>query len=277
MNINRPKIEKSLNDNWITIYPDKVEKLNDSYYDALELMDFDPKKAEKLFKKIIAIFGNGHLDAILHLGLLFHDTGKPIEGNALVIKAHKLAVESIPDNFVPGIDQLHWGHLENRPLLRTFHAYGLELMKEQNFEKAIKEFDFILKVNPNDNQGVRHLVIDCLFHLDRPADVLNFEILYPDEHSLEFLYGKFLALFLLDRKDEAKIQLKIARKKFPFVAEELTKTKHIFPADEFEKKFRTAGYGYPVGSRQEAFAYWSASQQFWNKAKNIYNFIEDNK
>lgn len=135
----QPKIEKVSDAYWRTIYPDIVSKYSDNFHEAVEYLDSDPKKAERMFKKMILVCGNGHLDAILHLGLLYNDTGKSIEGSALVTKAHRLAIDAIPSNFIPGSDQLNWSTLENRPILRDFHSYGLELMKEQYYDNAIKE------------------------------------------------------------------------------------------------------------------------------------------
>ncbi len=206
---------------------------------------------------------------------MYNDIGKSIEGNALITKAHRIAIEAIPEDFNIEIDQLHWNNLENRPFLRVIHCYGLELMKEQNFEKAIKEFEFILKINPNDNQGVRYLIIDCLFHLNKPDKILALCKLYHNDNSVEFLYGKVLASYLLGKKSTAKRQLIKAKEAFPFVADELVKTSHVFPFDEFEHQYGMDGYGYPIGSRQQAFDYWNTTQKFWDKAIDVKKFIKN--
>jgi tetratricopeptide (TPR) repeat protein len=271
---NQPIIEKISENYWETFYPDKIDTFFENFWDAVELMDTDSKQAERIFKNIITNCGNGHLDAILHLGFLYLETGKIIEGNALVIKAYKIAKEAFPDSFNPNIDQLRWIRIANRPILRAIHSYGLELIKEGKFEKAIEEFEFIININPNDNQGVRYLIINCLFALDRPADIFKLDKQYPDDYSVEFLYGKFLAYYLLNEKEKAKEQFEIAKRAYPFVAEELIKTKHIFPADEFDTQYGMDGYGYPIGSKQEAFDYWDTTKMFWKKAKGIIGFIK---
>lgn len=262
---------------WSTFYPDIIEDYFDDYWNAVELMNEHPIKAEKIFKKIISKCGDNHIDAILHLGLLYNQIGKRIEGNALIIKAYHIVQQIIPNELYTKKDKLSWLELSNRPILRTIHAYGLELMNQKKYLEAIKEFEFIIKVNPNDNQGVRYLIIECLFHLEKYIDILKLNSKYKDDRSPEFLYGVFLVLYILDRKDEALIQYKKAKKHFPFVAEELIKSKHVFPKTDDPFLIKQEGYGYPFGSKQEAYEYWERNQLFWNKADGIVELMKNKR
>lgn len=268
-----PRITKKPANYWTTIYPVGREKFLESYYEAIRLMDYDPELAEIILKKIISDCGNCHIGAISQLGKLYCETGNNIEGNSLLAMAHRQALGIFPKSFKPGIDQLNWDYPENRIILNSLHNYASELMQEENFEKALKKFEFILDLNPNDHQGIRYQIIDCLFYLDRPTKVLEIAKRYPDEDSAEFLYGKFLAFYLLDEIEKAKQQFIKAKKAFPFIAEEIIKTEHIFPADEFKVMYGISNADYPIGSRQHAFNYWRMTQQFWNKAKGINEFI----
>jgi tetratricopeptide (TPR) repeat protein len=269
----QPKIEKQRNTHWTTHHPPEVETRFEEYYEAVHLMDYDPKKAEKIFKKIIADCGNGHLDAITHLGLLYIDTGKIKEGNALITRAHEIAVDAFPGDFAAGIDKLSWDIMENRPILRAFQCYGLERVKEHRYDLAMQEFQFLQKINPEDDQGIRYLLLECLLQYEKPEDILLLDEFYPDDYSVEFKYGKVLALLMLKKKAEAGRQLEKAIEAFPRVAEELAKTNHVFPADEFKHQFGKDGEGYPLGSRQQAYDYWQSTQKFWDRVTNIKEFI----
>lgn len=270
----QPMIEKDLTGYWTTTYPIGTENHLNDFYDAVEIMDDNPKKAEKIFKNIITYCGNGQLDAILHLGFLLMQNKKHIEGNALINKAYRIAIEAFPSNFKLKKDKLEWGDLNNRPIMRSIHAFGLELMKEQNFEKALKVFEFNLQLNPQDHQGIRFLILDCLFELKRPNDVLLFAKKHSDDDSVDFLYGKFLALYLLNKKDEAVIQLIKAKNNYPFVAEELIKIEHAFPHDEVGSALlASAGLGYADGSRTQAYYYWSRTRYFWYDATGVKELI----
>ncbi len=267
----QPTIQKSFGE-WRTFYPAKSEELDDMYWDAVELMENNPPKAERLFKKVIFKCGNGHLDAILHLGLLFNKNNKAIEGNALVIKAYLLAKGAFPKEFDFNHDELHWSDQPNRPILRSLQAYGLELMKEHQFEDAIVEFNRILKLNSGDNQGIRYLILDCLINLEKYREAIELTNKY-DDYSVDFLYGKMISYYLLQEFDKASEQLVHAREAFPHVAKELIKSRHSFPYDEFD--FPTDGFSYPVGSRQEAFQYWNRNKDVYEKAEGVRNFIKN--
>ncbi len=272
MNPDQPTIQKSYGE-WRTFYPPMTEEIEESYWNAVELMDTNPKKSEQLFKKVISTCGNGHLDAILHLGLLYNDTNRTIEGNALITKAYHLATQAFPKDFNFDEDQLIWPDLPNRPILRSLQSYGLELMKEQKFEEAIEEFDRILRLNPGDNQGVRYLILDCLLNLGYYQQAIELVDNWGD-CSVEFMYGKMLAYYLLNDLEKAGHQLSIAKEQFPHVAKELTKTRHIFPNDEFDFPTGIDGYAYPVGSKQEAYEYWRNNQELYKRAEGIKQFIK---
>ncbi len=254
---------------WMMIYPEIVDTFHEDYYHAVDIMDYEPKKADKIFRKIIKACGNGHIDAILHLGLLQNDLGKKTEGNALVNKAHTIALEAIPTDFNADTAKIPWPYLENRPFLRTFHAIGLEYINEKQFEKALEKFKFILKVNPGDNQGVRFLLPECLIRLYRYDDFLKLDEKSEDSESIEYSYSRVLSYYKLGHFDNAKLEFKSARKLHPHVADELIKDNHAFPTDETRSP-----YGVPTGSKQEAFDYWLRTRDVWDKEKGFKEFIK---
>lgn len=56
----------------------------------------------------------------------------------------------------PGFDGvLPWGLVQNRPFLRCLHGHALSLWRLGWPDEARVEFERILSLNPNDNQGVR--------------------------------------------------------------------------------------------------------------------------
>jgi hypothetical protein len=79
----QPYITKDLAQDWVTVFPKITEKYFERYWEAVEIMDSQPHKAEQIFTLIIAACGNAHVDALLHLGFLYNETGRRILGNAL--------------------------------------------------------------------------------------------------------------------------------------------------------------------------------------------------
>ena len=55
---------------------------------------------------------------------------------------------------------LHRASLDNRPFLRCLHGYGLCLWRLGLVDEALDVFDWMLWLNPTDNQGARFLRAD---------------------------------------------------------------------------------------------------------------------
>lgn len=52
-----------------------------------------------------------------------------------------------------------WGIIETRPYMRAKATYGMELERLGFTQKAIKVYEELLELNPNDNQGIRYMLL----------------------------------------------------------------------------------------------------------------------
>lgn len=93
------------------------------------------------------------LDAHAHLGSLVFD--RPAEAIRHYEAGMRIGELSLGQTF-EGL--LPWGHIDNRPVLRCMHGYGLCCWRLSRFEEAERVFDRMLWLNPSDNQGVRGLI-----------------------------------------------------------------------------------------------------------------------
>jgi tetratricopeptide (TPR) repeat protein len=62
-------------------------------------------------------------------------------------------------------EKIEWGHLEHRPLLRTYHGLGVIQKELGKHREAVEKFQFLLKVIPNDNQGARQILFETLIQM----------------------------------------------------------------------------------------------------------------
>ncbi len=96
------------------------------------------------------------LDAHAHLGNFAFDCW--VEE---AIRHYEVGVRIGELSLGPGFDGLlPWGHIDNRPFLRSMHGFGLSLWRLGRFEEAERVFERMLWLNPSDNQGVRFLIDD---------------------------------------------------------------------------------------------------------------------
>ena len=94
-----------------------------------------------------------------------------------------------------GICRDFWGFLETRPYMRARAGLAIALIKLGDESAAIEHFRAMLKLNPNDNQGIRYLLLGCLLRHDDAAAVKTLLAAYKDEWSACWLYTRALVAF----------------------------------------------------------------------------------
>lgn len=88
-----------------------------------------------------------------------------------------------------------WGVLDTRPYMRARAGLAGALLRLGDREGAVAHWRAMLKLNPNDNQGVRYLLAAELL---RRGDMLALKRLlaaYKDEWSVVWLYTRALLAF----------------------------------------------------------------------------------
>ncbi len=91
------------------------------------------------------------LDAHAHLGSLAFDHDLE-RATAHYEIGTRIGASLLPEGF-EGL--LPWGRIYNRPFLRCQHGFALCLWRAGRFPEALKAFERLLSLNPNDNQGAR--------------------------------------------------------------------------------------------------------------------------
>lgn len=125
----------------------------DYYYDSCDWLDNgNEKKAIYCFKKALEM-DDGYVEAWNGLGTAYWFDHFE-KGKECITKAYDLTAKK----FKAWPHELPWGILENRQYLRAIKYMGLVYWREGNTDLAMEKFKLLLKLNPNDNQGVRYLV-----------------------------------------------------------------------------------------------------------------------
>src|SRR5205823_12776803 len=88
-----------------------------------------------------------------------------------------------------------WGILETRPYLRARLGLAHALWTAGRRDEAVRHLQDMLRLNPNDNQGVRYTLAGFLLFLDRDDDLGRLLQQYPDEGSAAWAYTKALLAF----------------------------------------------------------------------------------
>ncbi|MGC8638131.1 MAG: tetratricopeptide repeat protein [Athalassotoga sp.] len=255
---------------WVFKYLEgkKMMALDDKLYKAIDLMNEGSlKEAEELYISLIIQHPN-YIDAYHHLAMLLNIKGKNKEAFNMWEKAVDIGMRCFPKNFKIGDDIIEWGFIENRPFFRAYHGLGLAYLGKHDVEKALSIFNDILVLNPDDNQGIRSLVVECNFALKKPDEVLKVCQKYSDDTMGEILYGYPLAFFQLGKKDKAEKKMKEAIGYLPLIAKELIKTRHSKPKSIY-------GSYLEMGGADEAYVYWERSGIFWKNTEGALEFVRE--
>jgi tetratricopeptide (TPR) repeat protein len=129
----------------------KAEETLDQGLDVLE--QGNEEEAGRYFFKSIEIDPT-YADGYNHLGNIAWRKNDWKQAEGLYQKALKSAESDAKD-----IPEGHfWVMFETRPYMRALHGLGLSASKQGRFKEAIQIFQKMLRLNPNDNQGVRYLI-----------------------------------------------------------------------------------------------------------------------
>lgn len=243
---------------WVFDEPRMSERELDRFDAAIELLGEDPAGAAREFRVLLKRNPDA-LDLRHHLALALQELEQGDEALHQWTLAVGAGLKALPSGFFFGRDRLEWGWLENRPFLRSYHGLADALMDEGMLGEAVMILNNILDLNPNDNQGVRMILVQCCFGVRRPGDVLRVCERYP-EADPDLMFGKALALFQLGQTMEAEKAYQEAAQAWPRVHDELMKSRHTRPRD------MRPGY-ITVGGADQAFAYWEEYGRFWKDTR----------
>jgi tetratricopeptide (TPR) repeat protein len=160
-----------------------------------------------------------------------------------------------------------WGLLETRPYLRARLGLAHSPWTAGRRDEAVRHWQEMLRLNPNDNQGVRYTLAGSLLFLDRDDDLARLLQQY-DEASAAWAYTKALLAFRRHGDTpEARQLLKQAQK-----------TNQHVPAYLLGEKFPPAGPPgyYSPGEESEALTYLGSFMAGWRSTPGAVAWLREN-
>ncbi|MCP4380025.1 MAG: hypothetical protein GY798_01115 [Hyphomicrobiales bacterium] len=89
-----------------------------------------------------------------------------------------------------------WGFLETRPYMRARAGLAEALWATDRHGEAIEHYLAMLELNPNDNQGIRHILAGRLLAQGDIPELKKLIAQYEEDGSTEWLYTRTLLAFL---------------------------------------------------------------------------------
>jgi tetratricopeptide (TPR) repeat protein len=147
-----------------------------------------------------------------------------------------------------------WGLLETRPYMRARQGLADNLVERKRFAEAAEHLQDMLRLNPSDNQGVRHTLVNLLIALDRDEEAEELVDRYAWDTLALLEYPRALLGFRREGDGpEARKSLKRALQANRFVPGMLLHTRRIPSPTGF----------YSPGREEEAAFYLTLSEETW--------------
>ena len=88
-----------------------------------------------------------------------------------------------------------WGILETRPYMRARAGLAAALWRLGRVRETVEHLSDLLRLNPNDNQGVRYFLSTCLLEMDDDGALERLLNEYKEDGSARWLYTRALMAF----------------------------------------------------------------------------------
>lgn len=189
-----------------------------------------------------------------------------LEGLAYIEKAVEAGRKDLGEEFFKKNEGHFWGMIESRPFMRAKSYLADALLQHGRIDEAIIQFEDCLRLNPNDNQGLRYELLSLYLLKDLLADAEKLFKQYKDDCGASWEYSKALYLFKKHGAESLKAakQLNAARKANKYVAEYFTGKK---------KLPKTTPSTYQLGSKEEALIYVNEGLRVWRSTPGAVEWL----
>lgn len=164
---------------------------------------------------------------------------------------------SILEQALPAGDPRHlpWASAANRPALRLLYRRYLSQIQEGESAAAVATLETLLRLNPQDNHGVRAELMNHYLRDGKDEQALALAHRFPGDLLADLAYGEVLALYRLGLEERARSVLDTAMRRLPRIPDYLTR-KRI-------KRPRANPLGLAPSGEVQAWLYREAMRDVW--------------
>ncbi len=186
-------------DDYQPIWPLEVSIAQEIVYDAWE--ESDPVEQVQMAKAALRVSPDCG-DAYV---ILAEAAASYAEALELYQKGIEAARRALGEGFFLDEENLQhfWGILETRPLLRCLEGKAISQEKLKRWQEAEETYRYILEINPNDNQGIRYMLLYLLFERGKFEEAALFMKQFKNDPGIEWIYCRPLLDFRMKGPQKA--------------------------------------------------------------------------
>lgn len=232
---------------------------------SLELLyqayDLPISEGKKLIKKAL-VLDSENVDAYNYLADIEADTYKALD---LYKKAMEIGEKTLGKEAFINYEGIFWGVSKTRPFMRAKAGVADCLHAIGKIDEAIKQYQEMLKLNPNDNQGVRNLLSTFLLIEKRYNEYEQLFEEYKENSTAVWVFNYALYKYAKEGKNDSSEKALIkANKTNGFVID------YMLGLKKMPKKL-PALVGY--GNEDEAITCVNDSKELWEKTNGALDWL----
>ena len=139
-------------------FVDKDHAVMTDYYDFLDSDRNTPVKTEKKMMEFIKT-DPAFLDPYLLLFEFYQNKKEVEKAREILEQAYQIAIKTISDRKGSWPEEMLWGHLENRHIIRTLLNKAMNYWAHGETEPALDLLRKLLRSNSRDNIGARNYIL----------------------------------------------------------------------------------------------------------------------
>lgn len=198
------------------------EEAQELMWDAMDVIARDQSKAAGICRRALELYPHS-VDALAMLAELECGTTKEF------VTRMRAAVDAgridLGTEFFRNEKGSFWGLVETRPFMRAMQGLAYALLDwgtPDRVDEAIRIFEEMLELNPNDNQGVRDPLVACYLARKRYDDASALLARYSRDGLATPAWAKVLLAFVVEGEQHAARALRNAQRRNPHVQDFLT-------------------------------------------------------
>lgn len=238
----------------------KQEKAQELVFEAL---DMDPTQGRKQIKEALALDPN-NVDAWIYMA---ETSESPETGLEYYKKALKAGKKNLGEKAFEELKGHFWGFHDTRPYMKAKAGIAFCLTILDEHEEAIRHYQEMLELNPNDNQGIRYDLSLLLVENQKHSAYDKLYNAYSDDATASWQYTYALNSFIRAGKTpQSDKALKTAYETNPHVLKLLSGEKEM-P----EELPEFMGFG----DENEAIHYVRNSVGLWIEVPGVLDWVFD--
>lgn len=268
------QISKELNNSSKDELNDKINKINKGMWESSEddearsddileqAYNADTKmKAKELAKKALIIYPD-NIDAMCFLAELENkDSRKLMAYDKAIDKAEEL----LKDYFDDSVGHF-WGIIETRPYLRAKAGRVRVFIYMKKYKEALTECEDILRLNKDDNMGMRYILINLCCYL-KEFDKLEKVIKDFNEDTSYVLFPQVIMYFKQGNMEKFKEYLNLLNESNQYIINMLTGK---------EKMLNEIPKYYSLNSKEEAFFIVGDAEYLLEQNPDFIKYLKEN-